>query len=104
AEDGIRDFHVTGVQTCALPIYANPADNSSGDVNVNGGAGVNIQSPRATQFYIRRVGQTAYQVGYSTDNLETLIQYGANIDVQSRSEERRVGKEREFRWWTDGDC
>src|SRR5690606_40821113 len=20
-EDGIRDFHVTGVQTCALPIY-----------------------------------------------------------------------------------
>src|SRR5690606_39530235 len=24
AEDGIRDFHVTGVQTCALPIYRRP--------------------------------------------------------------------------------
>src|SRR5690606_40989643 len=24
AEDGIRDFHVTGVQTCALPIWARP--------------------------------------------------------------------------------
>src|SRR5690606_40710721 len=24
AEDGIRDFHVTGVQTCALPIYTRP--------------------------------------------------------------------------------
>src|SRR5690606_40417137 len=24
AEDGIRDFHVTGVQTCALPIYPIP--------------------------------------------------------------------------------
>src|SRR5690606_40893756 len=24
AEDGIRDFHVTGVQTCALPIYTAP--------------------------------------------------------------------------------
>src|SRR5690606_40160849 len=24
AEDGIRDFHVTGVQTCALPIYFQP--------------------------------------------------------------------------------
>src|SRR5690606_39956038 len=24
AEDGIRDFHVTGVQTCALPILAGP--------------------------------------------------------------------------------
>src|SRR5690606_41130352 len=25
AEDGIRDFHVTGVQTCALPICMNDA-------------------------------------------------------------------------------
>src|SRR5690606_39471598 len=25
AEDGIRDFHVTGVQTCALPISSAPA-------------------------------------------------------------------------------
>src|SRR6266511_5135308 len=24
AEDGIRDFHVTGVQTCALPILTRP--------------------------------------------------------------------------------
>src|SRR5690606_41202235 len=24
-EDGIRDFHVTGVQTCALPIFWQPA-------------------------------------------------------------------------------
>src|SRR5690606_12770926 len=23
--DGIRDFHVTGVQTCALPIFGSPA-------------------------------------------------------------------------------
>src|SRR5436309_1791808 len=28
AEDGIRDFHVTGVQTCALPIYAVNYDES----------------------------------------------------------------------------
>src|SRR3712207_4179772 len=26
AEDGIRDIGVTGVQTCALPIYAEPLD------------------------------------------------------------------------------
>src|SRR6266511_4322213 len=25
AEDGIRDFHVTGVQTCALPISTGPS-------------------------------------------------------------------------------
>src|SRR5207302_5430170 len=27
AEDGIRDFHVTGVQTCALPIYQQSHDD-----------------------------------------------------------------------------
>src|SRR5690606_39822723 len=30
AEDGIRDFHVTGVQTCALPIFAPPAIATTG--------------------------------------------------------------------------
>src|SRR5690606_39502387 len=29
AEDGIRDFHVTGVQTCALPISPAPASLTS---------------------------------------------------------------------------
>src|SRR5690606_25312006 len=31
AEDGIRDFHVTGVQTCALPIFS-PAFGMIGTV------------------------------------------------------------------------
>src|SRR5256885_16112610 len=29
AEDGIRDYKVTGVQTCALPIYAGPDNRRS---------------------------------------------------------------------------
>src|SRR5690606_41054484 len=29
AEDGIRDFHVTGVQTCALPISSSPRTAST---------------------------------------------------------------------------
>src|SRR5690606_40233476 len=32
AEDGIRDFHVTGVQTCALPICAPRAAERRGSV------------------------------------------------------------------------
>src|SRR5690606_40285427 len=32
AEDGIRDFHVTGVQTCALPILLLEALRSGEDV------------------------------------------------------------------------
>src|SRR5690606_40793314 len=30
AEDGIRDFHVTGVQTCALPILTSLSLNANG--------------------------------------------------------------------------
>src|SRR5690606_15955752 len=30
AEDGIRDFHVTGVQTCALPIFVTNCSNNYG--------------------------------------------------------------------------
>src|SRR5690606_39769362 len=30
AEDGIRDFHVTGVQTCALPIYPESGESEDG--------------------------------------------------------------------------
>src|SRR5690606_15976516 len=33
AEDGIRDFHVTGVQTCALPIWNN-ADEWNNDIDL----------------------------------------------------------------------
>src|SRR5690606_41000967 len=36
AEDGIRDFHVTGVQTCALPIYREGLDGR--DAGAGGGA------------------------------------------------------------------
>src|SRR5690606_16708335 len=36
AEDGIRHFHVTGVQTCALPIYEAPQINHS--ISISGGS------------------------------------------------------------------
>src|SRR5690606_40963997 len=40
AEDGIRDFHVTGVQTCALPICSpRPAAPAPRVVIVGGGFG-----------------------------------------------------------------
>src|SRR5690606_41050581 len=41
AEDGIRDFHVTGVQTCALPIYPGQRDGVEGLVgdDVDGAVG-----------------------------------------------------------------
>src|SRR5690606_31813621 len=45
AEDGIRDFHVTGVQTCALPIlqirdFATDRHRTVDDTPAGGGAGM----------------------------------------------------------------
>src|SRR5690625_7606146 len=39
AEDGIRDGHVTGVQTCALPIFRlQPQGGGGGDTGVDPGS------------------------------------------------------------------
>src|SRR6266511_1597535 len=38
AEDVIRVFHVTGVQTCALPIYQTPGEEVAHRADVGGGA------------------------------------------------------------------
>jgi autotransporter-associated beta strand protein len=70
---------------------SDPADGSPADVNVNNGVGVNIETPAATQFYIKRTAQSTYQLGYSTNNLQTLVQYGSNITVQSTFEPDLVG-------------
>src|SRR5262249_59306830 len=83
AEDGIRDWSVTGVQTCALPISSlTPAD-----VPDPGGVAEAFGRLRADGL-VRFVGLTG------TGTAEAL---GAVIDAGGfdtvRSEERRVGKE-----------
>src|SRR5690606_39711459 len=97
AEDGIRDFHVTGVQTCALPIWpqgllreylsraqqpdfrALPAVRHLPKERLPG-------SPSSPSPPQARIGQ-AFQ--------------NALAGRRPRSEERRVGKECRSRWSTD---
>src|SRR5690606_40667865 len=45
AEDGIRDFHVTGVQTCALPILVSTPLSSSfhRKVSAKGASSIGMQ-------------------------------------------------------------
>src|SRR5205807_2928550 len=81
AEDGIRDYKVTGVQTCALPIY--PALRVAGLHDELGD-----RSKRAR----RGCEQLA--------SLRRLAPPGASAGAD-RSEERRVGKECRTRWWLD---
>src|SRR5690606_41128680 len=45
AEDGIRDFHVTGVQTCALPICITATISESGTFRNAGPLLTSVTSP-----------------------------------------------------------
>src|SRR5690606_39840230 len=79
AEDGIRDFHVTGVQTCALPIYH--------EQNIFRMGGLWRRLPLAYVSFL--VGGAA---------LAALPLLTAGFYSKDRSEERRVGKECRCRW------
>src|SRR5690606_40078369 len=57
AEDGIRDFHVTGVQTCALPIcYHAEIDRPDESVPHVARVGI-VTDARDTGRYVRRLSQ-----------------------------------------------
>src|SRR5690606_41106298 len=89
AEDGIRDFHVTGVQTCALPI----------SINVFRSLGVLIEIVKAGPedeglLKIESPGIDGWKsprdtVDYGNSGTTARLLMG----VFARSEERRVGKE-----------
>src|SRR5690606_40460225 len=93
AEDGIRDFHVTGVQTCALPILRD------GEIN-------------DPHWYVKIYGipEDAEDIDIFDEKLwyEVNPSLGHTISIESlrqeallarnRSEERRVGKECRARW------
>src|SRR5256885_5411663 len=75
AEDGIRDYKVTGVQTCALPIFQ-PV------ILAQPGGRARLEPPLNAIVEIARRGKEGC----------TFFKY------ERRSEERRVGKECRSRW------
>src|SRR5690606_39462135 len=82
AEDGIRVFHVTGVQTCALPISGTPGPPVSPDGTSTSTAATSTATTAAATIPMssgrrRRPGGGGGWGGW----------------CGNRSEERRVGKE-----------
>src|SRR5262249_58320216 len=76
AEDGIRDWSVTGVQTCALPILPPRLDRFGGELFASEGV------------------ETSGRTGNESDG--TTQHHSGRSDLapgRARSEERRVGKE-----------
>src|SRR5690625_7671054 len=81
AEDGIRDGHVTGVQTCALPISP-------------GGGNQPFHTSRSVGHVRRLCGAVVRGVlGWPGPDGQVVGAGG----IQPRSEERRVGKEKRGR-------
>src|SRR5256886_5714954 len=87
AEDGIRDLTVTGVQTCALPIWSSHLASPFEQQPVWSERYQYQQlSPLALWRYPNAPGETPPPVLY-----QCVAHY-------PRSEERRVGKECRSRW------
>src|SRR5439155_18409738 len=99
AEDGIRDGHVTGVQTCALPIYviwsgSRARANVIASFTVQPGPQSRaspISSPR-TFFMASTQAMTCFM---------PRSVMSPRSGCAARSEERRVGKEGRSRWSAD---
>src|SRR5690606_40071978 len=99
-EDGIRDFHVTGVQTCALPISMSPpliAKPSYSDpiwrIAPIGRTRAQVNDPP-----IRSASAQFVEVVVPVGDAVAAAQFDRLVPV-GRSEERRVGKEGRARGW-----
>src|SRR5690606_39723988 len=85
ADDGIRDFHVTGVQTCALPISHPLVSGSQGIYRASFDATESLLSVFPDESIVGR----AEQCKAGTPVFDST--HGPRGGL--RSEERRVGKE-----------
>src|SRR5439155_7174905 len=100
-EDGIRAGHVTGVQTCALPIYPRrPAALRPASPAASPAAAPQAARPRAAAVPPRAAAPLPRQrQATMADRLgEALLELDAI--TRRRSEERRVGKECRSGMWT----
>src|SRR2546430_13325589 len=84
AEDGIRDLTVTGVQTCALPIFYR-------------GGGADVFMYPTPNAGTSKASQAFWQVADVEAEVAELKARGVVFE-EYRSEERRVGKECRSRW------
>src|SRR5690606_40872225 len=80
AEDGIRDFHVTGVQTCALPIWLQSGGEWDGLTRVETGAAQG--KPWLVWESPRTLAEVAVDVNKTSNNVMTrqlLLQVAADV-------------------------
>src|SRR5690606_40390071 len=82
AEDGIRDFHVTGVQTCALPIFAGGSTLIAMLIAIPAAWSMAFSPTKRTKDVLLWMLST-----------KMMPPVGVLVPIYLRSEERRVGEE-----------
>src|SRR5690606_40537329 len=93
-EDGIRDFHVTGVQTCALPISSQMKDALLERTNVKIKANTHKEEFVANGEVVKFDGfLKVYLEGIDDEDVPEEQEGMLPALKVGRSEERRVGKE-----------
>src|SRR5690606_40011941 len=94
AEDGIRHFHVTGVQTCALPILATPWISSMATPWISsapwGARSVVMVRPRPHKPPLGSPGKSD-QLGQLRDRPQGFNLGQGLLQAQARPEEQPVG-------------
>src|SRR5207245_3253382 len=98
----IRDATVTGVQTCALPIFIvgecrGPETMAMLWALATGHAGMTSVHGESCEHALRNLVRFALTSGARIET-EQALDWLREIDIVVRSEERRVGKERGERW------
>src|SRR2546430_13372534 len=88
AEDGIRDLTVTGVQTCALPIWKGGAEETKRLLAWDGHAWRRLAESEKLTLLSGFLGERRPEFPFAPSVYKARL----------RSEERRVGKEGRFRW------
>src|SRR5262249_58986413 len=91
AEDGIRDWSVTGVQTCALPIYALIAQIDAKQTEIARSTQKEGRDLKKSEvaYYYRGVAKAIRARQSKQDGNDVFF----DSQRLNRSEERRVGKE-----------
>src|SRR3712207_4950059 len=91
AEDGIRDIGVTGVQTCALPIFERGEERLEDPLRVD--------LERLGRLHaVRRRPRVVLIAPHLEGDAGGGQRDGGRSTADARSEERRVGKECRSRW------